>query len=108
MYARKLTLKSILSTVTKDNIPLFAIFYLHISPKIAAKCVENVFSVVIPVLLIELQHHVVRGDAQRPSTLVVLLPVHLIHVRRRHRAVVGVVVGVDGAAVVPCDVELDF
>lgn len=62
----------------------------------------------VPVLLVELQHHVVRGDAERPSALVVLPPVDLVHVRRRHGAVVGVVVGVDGAAVVPCDVELDF
>lgn len=63
---------------------------------------------VIPVLFIELQHHVVRGDAERPPTLVVLPAIDLIHVRRRHRAVVGVVVGVDRAAVVPRDVELDF
>ena len=63
---------------------------------------------VVPVLLVELQHHVVRGDAEGPSALVVLPAVHLIHVRRRHRAVVGVVVGVDGASVVPRHVELDF
>ena len=63
---------------------------------------------VLPVLLIELQHHVVRGDTQRPSALVVLLPLYLIHVRRWHQAVVGVVVCVDRASVVPRDVELDF
>lgn len=63
---------------------------------------------VIPILLIKLQHHVVRGDAERPAALVVLLAIHLLHIRGGHRAVVGVVVGVDGAAVVPCDVELDF
>lgn len=63
---------------------------------------------VVPVFLIELQHHVVCGDAERPSTLVVLFTIDLIHVRRRHRAVVGVVVGVDGASIVPCEVKLDF
>lgn len=63
---------------------------------------------VIPILLIELQHHVVRGDAQRPSALVVLLAIQLIHIWRRHWAVVGVVVGVDRAAVVAGDIKLDF
>jgi len=36
---------------------------------------------VVPVLLVELQHHVVRGDAERPPALVVLPPLHLLHVR---------------------------
>lgn len=62
----------------------------------------------LPILLVELQHHVVGGDAQRPPALVALLAIHLVHVWRRHGAVVGVVVGVDGAAIVSCDVELDF
>lgn len=62
----------------------------------------------VPVLLIELQHHVVRGDAERPATLVVLPAINLIHVRRRHRAVVCIVVGVNRTPIVPCDVELDF
>lgn len=74
----------------------------------ALKCIAKRHRRVIPVLLIKLQHHVVCGDAERPPALVVLLAIHLLHIWRRHRAVVGVVVGVDGAAVVSCDIELDL
>lgn len=36
----------------------------------------------IPILLVKLQHHVVSGDAQWASALVVLLPaLRLVHVR---------------------------
>lgn len=63
---------------------------------------------VVPILLVKLQHHVVRGDAERPSALVTLFAVCLIHIWRRHGAVVGIVVCVDRAAVVSRDVELDF
>lgn len=81
-------------------------------PKFPLNVLENAIPVGdrrdIPVLFIELQHHVVRGDAERPSTLVVLPAVDLIHVGRRHQAVIGVVVGVDRAPIVPSDVELDF
>ena len=63
----------------------------------------------IPILLVELQHHVVRGDAQWAPALVVLLllALRLVHVRRRHGAVVGVVVGVNRAAVAAGQVELN-
>lgn len=61
----------------------------------------------LPILLIELQHHVVRGDAERASALLVLLAFGVVHVRRGSGAVVGVVVSVGGAAVVPRQVKLD-
>lgn len=64
---------------------------------------------IIPILLVKLQHHVVGGDAQWASALVVLLlALGLVHVRRGHGAVVGVVVGVDRAAVAACQVEFNL
>jgi len=61
----------------------------------------------LPILLVKLQHHVVRGHAEGPPRLVVLPAVGVVHVRGGHGAVVGVVVDVHGAAVVACHVELD-
>lgn len=64
---------------------------------------------IIPILLVKLQHHVVRGNAQWASALVVLLlALRLVHVRGGHGAVVGVVVGVDRAAVAAGQVEFDL
>lgn len=64
---------------------------------------------IIPILLVKLQHHVVRGNAQWASALVVLLlALRLVHVRGGHGAVVGVVVGVDRAAVAAGQVEFDI
>lgn len=62
---------------------------------------------ILPILLVELQHHVVRGHAEGPPRLVVLPAIGVVHVRRGHGAVVGVVVDVHGAAVVARHVELD-
>lgn len=64
---------------------------------------------IIPILLVKLQHHVVSGDAQWASALVVLLlALRLVHVWRGHGAVVGVVVGVDRAAIAACQVEFNL
>lgn len=58
---------------------------------------------IIPVLLVKLQHHVVCGNAQWASALVVLLlAIRLVHVWRGHGAVVGVVVGVYRATIAAC------
>lgn len=79
-------------------------------PEVVAKpprpCPQTL-AVTLPVLLVELQHHVVGGHAEGPPGLVVLPALAVVHVRRGHGAVVGVVVHVQGAAVVPRHVELD-
>lgn len=63
----------------------------------------------LPILFVELQHHVVSGNAEGASALVVwLLTIWLVHVWWGHGAVVGVVVGVDGATVAACQVELNI
>lgn len=61
----------------------------------------------LPILLVKLQHHVVCGHTEGPPCLVVLPPVGVVHVRGGHGAVVGVVVDVHGAAVVPRHIELN-
>lgn len=62
----------------------------------------------IPVFLVKLQHHVVRGNAEGPSALILHLAFWLVHVRGRHGAVVGVVIGVDGAAVVTRHIKFNL
>lgn len=63
----------------------------------------------LPVLFVKLHHHVVRGNAEGASALVMgLLAIRLVHVWRRHGAVIGVVVCMDGAAVAAGQVELDI
>lgn len=61
----------------------------------------------LPILLVKLQHHVIRGHAERPPRLVVLLAVSMVHVRGGHGAVVGIVVHVHGAAVIAGDIEFN-
>ncbi len=63
----------------------------------------------LPILLVEFQHHVVSSNTEWASALVVLLlALWLVHIGRGHGAVVGVVVGVDRAAVAACQVELNI
>lgn len=64
-------------------------------------------AVSLPVLLAELQHHVVGGHAEGPPGVLVLPALAVLHVGGGHGAVVGVVVHMQGAAVVPRHVELD-
>lgn len=64
---------------------------------------------IIPILLVKLQHHVIRGDAQRATALVVLLlAIGLLHIWRGHGAVVGVVIGVYRATIAACQVEFNL